>query len=137
MDNNIEVNKNLIVRSTETKKENVYDYNVISKNIREYLMKNQDLQAVLTFNDITALLFYKEAARLGLKIPQDIALISFGDFYIDSIFEVGLTSFNQHADKIGREAAKILIYRLINKDKVSRKVKKVNYELIRRKSCSW
>ncbi|WP_113673985.1 GntR family transcriptional regulator [Vallitalea guaymasensis] len=136
-DNNIEVNKNLIVRSTETKKENVYDYNVISKNIREYLMKNHDLQAVLTFNDITALLFYKEAARLGLKIPQDIALISFGDFYIDSIFEVGLTSFNQHADKIGREAAKILINRLINKDKVSRKVRKVNYELIRRKSCSW
>ncbi|GMQ58783.1 GntR family transcriptional regulator [Vallitalea sediminicola] len=135
-DKNIQVNEQLMIRNTQTIKENVYDYNVISKNIREYLLKNQDLQAVLAFNDITALLFYKEAARLGLKIPQDIALISFGDFYIDSIFEVGLTSFNQHSDKIGKEAAQIIINRLINKDNSDRKLIKVNYELIRRKSCS-
>ncbi|GKX31604.1 arabinose metabolism transcriptional repressor [Vallitalea longa] len=133
-DNDIVINENLVISHTNTKKENVYDYNAISNNIHNYLLNNKDLQGILVFNDITALLFYKEAARLGIRIPEDIELISFGNFYIDSIFEVGLTSFNQHVDKMGEEAAKIIINRLINKDD-RRKIVKIKYELVRRKSC--
>ncbi len=123
------------MRHTKTIKDNMYDYHQISKDIRHYLKQNKDLDAILAFNDITALLFYKEASRLGINIPQDLALISFGNFYIDSIFEVGLTSFNQHADRIGEEAAKIIINRLINKSDQPRKVIRVDYDLIRRNSC--
>lgn len=134
-DNNIDIHNKLLVRTTDTKKKTMYDYNEISKNVQDYLAKNKDLEAVLAFNDITALLFYKEASRLGIKIPEDLALISFGNFYIDSIFEVGLTSFNQHADVIGEEAAKIIINRLINAKDKERKIIKVDYDLIKRKSC--
>lgn len=130
-----QVNEEYLMRHTKTIKDNMYDYHQISKDIRHYLKQNKDLDAILAFNDITALLFYKEASRLGINIPQDLALISFGNFYIDSIFEVGLTSFNQHADRIGEEAAKIIINRLINKSRQPRKVIRVDYDLVRRNSC--
>jgi GntR family transcriptional regulator of arabinose operon len=133
-DNNIKINNDLIVKTTNSNKTTMYDYYEMSNNVRQYLMKNKDLEAVVAFNDITSLLFYKEASRLGIRIPEDIALISFGNFYIDSIFEVGLTSFDQHAEIIGQEAAKLIINRLIINQERERKIVKVDYDLVIRKS---
>lgn len=129
------VEEELFMIHTQTRKENMYDYDQISRDIRAYLKQHSDLDAILAFNDITALLFYKEASKLGIKIPSDLALISFGNFYIDSIFEVGLTSFDQHPEQIGEEAAKLMINRLIHKGQQGRKVIQVDYELVRRNSC--
>ncbi|QUI24591.1 substrate-binding domain-containing protein [Vallitalea pronyensis] len=131
----IQIIEPCLIRHTKSTKHHMYDYHQISKDIQHYLQRHQDLDAVLTFNDITALLFYKEASRLDIRIPLDLALISFGDFYIDAIFEVGLTSFNQHPYKMGEEAAKIIINRLINPSNQTRKVIRIDYDLIKRNSC--
>jgi DNA-binding LacI/PurR family transcriptional regulator len=52
----------------------------------------------------------KTARQLGLRIPQDVAIVGFDD--IDMADHVDLTTVNQHLDESGRLAAEILLSRI-------------------------
>jgi LacI family transcriptional regulator len=49
------------------------------------------------------------AKKLGLRIPQDVAIVGFNDEPISSLISPSLTSVRQPAKEMGRMAAKLLI----------------------------
>ena len=68
--------------------------------------------AFFAATDLQAIALLKEARKLNLLIPEDIAIIGFDD--IDMAEYLGLTTIHQPLDESGRIAAEILISRLIN-----------------------
>ena len=69
-----------------------------------------------------------------MKIPNEIALVAFGDDLLASLFEPSLTVYNQFPFSIGQEAATILIDNIINKDTFQPFTKIIKGELIVRQS---
>ncbi len=78
----------------------------------ELLTMDKRPTAIFAASDIQALSVMKVARQLGLKIPEDVALIGFDD--IDMADYVDLTTVRQHLDESGRLAAELLLDHLKN-----------------------
>jgi len=59
--------------------------------------------------DLVALGFMKEASRLGIKIPSDLAIIGYDDILASSMVSPSLTTIRQPIMKMGQEAIDITI----------------------------
>jgi len=68
--------------------------------------------AIFAASDMQAVGVMKAARRLGLRIPDDLALAGGDDVELAEFLEVPLTTFHVPYDEIGRRAATILIARL-------------------------
>ncbi len=79
---------------------------------RTHLMDDEKPTAVFCMGDIQALGFYRAAEELGLKVPDDISIVSFDDLPISSIFKPGLTTVHQPGFEKGMAAAELLVRKL-------------------------
>lgn len=77
---------------------------------RELLSLPKPPTAIFVASDIQALSVMKVARQMGIKIPDDLAIIGFDD--IDVAEHVDLTTIRQHLDESGRLAAEILLSRI-------------------------
>jgi DNA-binding LacI/PurR family transcriptional regulator len=68
--------------------------------------------AIFSATDLQAFGVLKAAREMGLKIPDDLAVIGFDD--LDMADYVGLTTVRQHLDDSGRIAVELLLSRLAN-----------------------
>jgi DNA-binding LacI/PurR family transcriptional regulator len=66
--------------------------------------------AIFAATDLQAIALIKEARKLGLRVPMDVAIIGFDD--IDMAEYFGLTTVHQPLDESGRIGAELLISRL-------------------------
>lgn len=89
--------------------------------------------AVFAHNDEMAIGAISAAKDIGLKVPQDVAIVGFDDLEMAMIIEPKLTTVHQPRYEIGRKAMELLLI-LIKEEKM--KVKKfiMEYELIIRES---
>ncbi|TXJ43190.1 LacI family DNA-binding transcriptional regulator [Brachyspira pilosicoli] len=96
------------------------------------LLKNKKLDAIVCSTDRQAHSVYMVAKEMGLKIPDDISVISFGGYEIDEIIEPELSTIKFDSFNAGVSAANTLI-NLINNIKVEQ-VFYVDYKFIEGKS---
>lgn len=68
--------------------------------------------AIFTATDPIALKVYAAAAKVGLKIPDDLSVVGYADFSFASELIPPLTTIRQDAYTIGRTAAKMLLERI-------------------------
>jgi LacI family transcriptional regulator len=94
--------------------------------------------AICACNDDMALGAYEAILDLGLKIPDDVALVGFNNVEATALRMIEITTINQRKHEMGRMAAKRLI------DKIEkRRGSKIPFrvvlepELIVRKSCGY
>jgi len=80
--------------------------------IRSYLSQPETPRAVVAVNDYTAIKVVKIARSLGLRVPEDVAIVGFDDIQQASQIEVPLTTVAQPRYEIGVRAAHLLIDRL-------------------------
>jgi DNA-binding LacI/PurR family transcriptional regulator len=85
---------------------------VEAEMIQQYLSQSQTPKAIVAVNDYTAIKVVRAARRLGLRIPQDLAVVGFDDIQQASQIEVPLTTVAQPRYEIGVRAAHLLIDRL-------------------------
>ena len=105
-----------------------------AKIAAEKLLKNKNIDAIICSTDRQALGVYKVLKEMGLKIPDDVSVISFGGYDIDEIREPELSTIKFDSFNAGVCTANTLID-LINNVKV-KKVLYVNYEFLERNSVS-
>ncbi|OEJ14516.1 LacI family transcriptional regulator [Brachyspira hampsonii] len=103
-----------------------------AKTAAEKLLKNRDIDAIVCSTDRQALGVYKVLKEMGLKIPDDVSVISFGGYDIDEIIEPELSTIKFDSFNAGVCTANTLID-LINNIKV-KEVIYVNYEFLERNS---
>ncbi|HDI3035055.1 TPA: ribose operon transcriptional repressor RbsR [Cronobacter turicensis] len=69
-------------------------------------------QAVFMGNDAMAVGAYQALYQVGLRIPQDIALVGYDDIELASYMTPPLTTIHQPKDELGELAIDVLIHRM-------------------------
>lgn len=77
--------------------------------MRQLLKCKRIPDGIFCFNDPLAMGAVNEAVNQGLKIPEDIAIIGCGNLHYDDSLRVPLSSIDQHSQRIGTEAAKLVL----------------------------
>jgi LacI family transcriptional regulator len=90
--------------------------------------------AIMASSDDTALGVYDAAAKLGLRIPDDLSVIGFDNTPAGALLNPPLTTVDQFIEKMGALAAEILL-NLIQGRLCDTRVHKVPTRLVVRQSC--
>jgi LacI family transcriptional regulator len=101
--NDIKVNESLILKIEDTDNFESHIENLISNN---------NLDALFAVNEIFAVTAIKVAAKLGIKVPEDLSIIGFTDGIISKYSSPAITTVSQNGIKMGEKAAKMLIEKL-------------------------
>lgn len=109
---NIRFNKNLIREIPfDNLKESVF------KELKSLLMPPTSVDAIFVLNNNLAIACLECIREMNLRIPQDIALLSFDDLDIFKICHPPITAVAQPVEEIGKKAVDILIKAINNKGK--------------------
>lgn len=91
-------------------------------------------EAVLCFCDMLAIKTMSTLQRMGLKIPDDIALVGIDNILASAAIYPALTTFAQPVRKIGEEAFKLLLERIGGTADENKKHIRIDGELLVRES---
>ncbi|MCC3376512.1 LacI family DNA-binding transcriptional regulator [Cohnella sp. REN36] len=109
-----------------------FGYETTLRAIRE----SPDITAVIADTDTMALGAYKAAETLGIRIPDALSVLAFSE---DSVFAPEfappLTGVRLHAERLGREAALLLLERMRHDDKTVKRTL-VPTDMVIRSSCA-
>lgn len=103
LDNGIPFNEDLIIK--------IEDVDTCEITISE-LLHARAFDAVFAVNELFAVTIIKTANKMGLKVPEDLAVIAFTDGIISKYSTPSITTVSQSGEKMGNKAAKMLIERL-------------------------
>ena len=81
-------------------------------DIAAVLRSSERPQAVVAMNDLLALALYAAAQQVGLRIPDDLAVVGFDDLDLAAALAPPLTTVAQDPFRIGVEAALLLLARI-------------------------
>ena len=105
-ENNLEIDKNLILKIEDMKNSEA--------EIKEFIMNNE-VDALFAVNEHFAIHAIKAIQEKGLKVPDDVMVIGFTDGDLSKRFIPSLTTVSQHGERMGAEAARLLIEKLERK----------------------
>jgi LacI family transcriptional regulator len=107
-DNGLAFDENLIIKI-----ENVDNCEItIAK-----LLEDKAFDAVFAVNELFAVTIIKIAHKMGIKVPEDLAVIAFTDGIISKYSTPTISTVTQNGIEMGNVAAKILIERLETEEK--------------------
>ena len=89
--------------------------------------------AIIVINDLLAIGVIRAAADLGLRVPDDLSVVSYDDIPMANYLVPRLTTVTKDADTAGRKAFEILLARMKTPD-LSRQVIHIPARLIVRES---
>ena len=89
-----------------------YDVESTRQKAREFLTSPQRPTGIFAATDLQAIGILRAARDLGLRVPQDLAILGFDD--LDVAEYAGLTTISQHLDESGRVAVELLLSRLVD-----------------------
>ena len=101
--------------------------------IREFLDSRTRPSAIVTLNDLIAIQAVTACRELDLRIPEDVAIVSFDDDHSASLMTPTLTTVRQQAYEMGARAAASLLD-MVSGEPVQQQVV-LPVELIVRQSC--
>ena len=73
-------------------------------------------------NDLVALGLLQQCVRLGIRVPDDLAIVGYDDIEFAGAAAVPLTSVRQPRRRLGRVAAELLLDEAANPDHQHRQV---------------
>ena len=97
---------------------------------------NQIPTAIFSANSVITIGIYKALKRLGIKIPDDVAIVSFDNFDFVEILDPPLTTLGSFEMDIGKKAVEVLLDE-ISEPPINNTSKEYRFgsEIILRKSC--
>jgi len=90
-------------------------------------------EALFVCNDMMALGVISEAARIGIRVPEDLSIVGYDDIYIARYLTPPLTTIHQSTSKLAAMAVDTLLDRLDSK-RTKGKVIRIESNLVERKS---
>lgn len=81
------------------------------------LKKHPEIDGVICHSDIVAIGCIQAAHHLKKKIPTDIAIIGYSNWFVSSVITPSLSTISQQVKELGKTAVKLLIDEIIHKRK--------------------
>ena len=85
------------------------------QQIKSFLENNKNIDGVIAADNTSGIMVINLASSLGYNLPKDMSVIGFGDDIISNLSVPKLSTINQHAETIGKNAVHLLLKRLENK----------------------
>lgn len=85
--------------------------------LAQEVLSQREVDAIVVGNDYFALGVYKAISERGLRIPDDIAVVGFGDYPFSGYLNPPLTTVRLPAAEVGRAAFSVLLERLNGSDR--------------------
>lgn len=76
--------------------------------LAELLGKHPDVTAVTAYSDNEAILLHNAIRKLGLRIPEDVALVGYDDLWFAELENFRFTTVAQPKREMGRQAMEVL-----------------------------
>lgn len=106
---------------------------------KQLLQDHKDVDGIFINTDLVAIGAISEFNRLGVKIPEDIAIVGFSNWFMSSVISPTLSTIDQPGYKMGKTAFKQL-YKEIKKVKkeeaIIPQIIELETELIKRESTN-
>ncbi|WP_078547895.1 LacI family DNA-binding transcriptional regulator [Litchfieldia alkalitelluris] len=90
--------------------------------------------ALVVADDVMAFSIINILNQLGLRVPDDVSIISFNNVLLSEISSPPLTSVDINIFRLGYEAGKNLIQRIENPDEPAKRII-IPHKIVERKSC--
>jgi DNA-binding LacI/PurR family transcriptional regulator len=87
-----------------------YDMEDTRQKAAQFLKKANRPTAIFAATDLQAIAILRTAREVGLRVPQDLAILGFDN--LDLAEYVGLTTISQHLDESGQVAVELLLSRI-------------------------
>ena len=101
----------------------------------ERLLQEQKPDAIFAVNELFAVTTIKLASKMGLKVPDDLAVIGFTDGIISQFSTPTISTISQNGIKMGGRAAQMLIDRLeLEEENELYKTELIETHLVQRES---
>ncbi len=101
----------------------------------ELLARAPDIDAVFCANDLLACALLQVARRTGRKVPDDLAIVGFGDFDVAAIADPALTTIRVPGYRMGKVAAESLLAQLEDDTPAAGAPIDLGFELVRRETA--
>lgn len=126
-DNNLEIDRNLILYSDKFKQAYI--------RTKQLIKLANPPDAIFTVNDLSATGVIRSLHESGIRIPEDISVMGFTNGLISKVTHPTLSTVDQHGYQIGQASVQLLFDRLMNSGDVQPFINKViKTELIIRDS---
>jgi LacI family transcriptional regulator len=119
----------------------VTDYQSAEDAIKRIIESSEPPEAIFALKNSTTIYAFEALQRLGVAVPQSIALLGFDDFELASTVRPSISVIQQPIEEIGKCAAEILFEQLLDERKTgtsstrhARQIK-LKTTLIPRSSC--
>lgn len=100
------------------------------KAVHKLKDRNLAFDGIFSVNDLTAVGAMKGVKSMGLRIPDDVAVVGFGDdSTLSEMVEPSLSSVVQPGFDMGKEATQLLIAKINEKDTIGHQQIKLNTNL--------
>lgn len=111
----------------------IFDFRKKNEQLVRKFFIEKRFTAIFTFNDLVATKVLEITRTLGLKVPDDFALVGYDNSELLTFLDIPLTSVEQPKCELGKRATEILINKIEGKTKKLQKVA-LKPKLIIRKS---
>ena len=129
-ENGFEINAEII------KELDLFNYQVeMKKAIKDMVKGSNALDAIVFTTHYLAASGLRELKLLDIKVPNEVAIISFDELGAFDLVDPPITASKQPVDAIGNEAVEILVNEIENKNIKIENKRVLKTELLVRKSC--
>ena len=101
---------------------------------KELLSKNPEISAIFCYNDLLAMGAIQSCKEMGLKVPEDIAVIGFDNITYSALIHPPLTTIHVDKYEIGQRSASLLL-KMLKEPEREFPVEFIETELIIRQSA--
>jgi DNA-binding LacI/PurR family transcriptional regulator len=84
--------------------------------LKTWLALPEPPDAIFAINYTNAFDLLVALKKRGIRVPQEMAVVGFGDEFLASMIEPGLTTVNLHPYRIGQQAARLILEQVQQKD---------------------
>lgn len=99
-----------------------------------HLLESEKPDGMVCGNDLTAARLMRTLIELGVRVPEQVRLVSFDDVHYAKFLPVPLTTIHQNCGQIGRTAMALMLDRVENPQRPGVDLL-VPFELVVRESC--
>ena len=108
-----------------------------SKAFAQLIEQKQQVDGIIFSNDLLALGAIFEAQRLNIRIPEEIAIIGFGDMDFSSSSLPSITTVRPYKEQIGAVVAETLLSNMPVRDETQESVCDLGFDVIVRDSTAF